>query len=124
MTRALFAPFSDARFGVIRALVHEHGHLPVTLHREPDNRADPGAVAVVSSLPLFVVGGQPVYNAANERIGQRIGYVARSDVGKRDLAALLAQQDEPLAANLVLSGADWWIELDDDPDDLDKEVPY
>jgi hypothetical protein len=81
-------------------------------------------VAVVSSLPLFVVGGQPVYNAANERIGQRIGYAARSDVGKRDLAALLAQQDEPLAANLVLSGADWWIELDDDPDDQDDGVPY
>ena len=93
MTRALFAPFSDARFGVIRALVHEHGHLPVTLHREPDNRADPGAVAVVSSLPLFVVGGQPVYNAANERIGQRIGYVARMDAGKRGLAARLDAQD-------------------------------
>lgn len=81
-------------------------------------------MTVVSSLPLFFVGGQPVYNAANERIGQRIGYIARADDGKRDLAALLAQQDAPLAANLVLSGADWWIELQADPGDLDEEVPY
>lgn len=124
MTRALFAPFSDARFGVIRALVHEHGHLPVTLHREPDNRADPGAVAVVSSLPLFVVGGQPVYNAANERIGQRIGYIARMDAGKRGLAARLDAQDAPIAASLVLSGPDWWIELAERDDHDGDGIPY
>jgi hypothetical protein len=123
MTRILFAPFSDCRLGVIRALLVEHGRLAVTLHLEPSNPADAGAVAVVSNQGAFVVGGRSVYSGT-ERVGQRIGYAARSDVGKRDLAALLAQQDEPLAANLVLSGADWWIELDDDPDDLDKEVPY
>ena len=123
MTRAMFAPFSDAHFNVIKALVHEHGRLPVTLYREQDNRVDPDAVAVVSSLPAFVVGGRPVYNAL-ERVGQRIGYIARADDGKRDLAALLAQQDKPIAANLVIDGADWWVELPADPDDLDEEVPY
>jgi hypothetical protein len=123
MTRILFAPFSDCRLGVIRALLVEHGRLAVTLFLEQDNRADPHAVAVVSSLPPFVVGGQAVFSGP-ERVGQRIGYIARAEAAKRDLAALLAQQDEPLAANLVLSGADWWIELQADPDDLDKEVPY
>lgn len=123
MTRALFVPFSDARPGVIRALVHEHGRLAVTLHVEPSNPADAGAVAVVSNQSPFVVGGRPVYSGT-ERVGQRIGYIARSDAGKRDLAALLAQQDAPLAANLVLSGADWWIELAGEPDDQDEEVPY
>ena len=123
MTRALFIPFSDCRPGVIRALVHEHGRLAVTLYREQDNRVDPDAVAVVSSLPPFVVGGRPVYNAL-ERVGQRIGYIARADDGKRDLSALLAQQDKPIAANLVIDGADWWVELPADPDDLDEEVPY
>lgn len=123
MSRILFAPFSDCRLGVIRALLVEHGRLAVTLHLEPSNPADAGAVAVVSNQGAFVVGGRPVYSGT-ERVGQRIGYVARSDVGKRDLAALLAQQDEPLAANLVLSGADWWIELQAEPDDQDEEVPY
>lgn len=122
MTRALFAIFSDARFGVIKALVHEHGRLPVYLYREPDNHVDPGAVAVVSSLPLFVVGGQPVYSGS-ERVGQRIGYVARTDAGKRGLAARLDAQDAPIAASLVMSGPDWWIELAAEPDD-DEGVPY
>lgn len=121
MTRALFALFSDARPGVIRALVHEHGRLPIYLYREPDNRADPGAVAVVSSLPPFVVGGQAVFSGP-ERVGQRIGYIARAEAAKRDLAALLAQQEGPIAASLVLSGPDWWIELAE-PDE-DEEVPY
>lgn len=123
MTRAAFIIFSDARAGVIRALVHEHGRLPVFLYREQDNRVDPDAVAVVSTLPPFVVGGRPVYNAV-ERVGQRIGYVARADDGKRDLAALLAQQDAPIAASLVIDGPDWWIELAGEPDDQDEEVPY
>lgn len=123
MTRALFVPFSDARPGVIRALVHEHGRLAVTLHLEPSNPTDAGAVAVVSSLTAFVVGGRPVYNGP-DRVGQRIGYIVRADAGQRDLAARLKAQDAPLAANLVLAGADWWIELDDDPDDQDDEVPY
>ena len=122
MSRALFVPFSDARPGVIRALVHEHGRLPIYLYLEPDNRADPGAVAVVSSLPPFVVGGQAVFSGP-ERVGQRIGYIARADAGKRDLAALLAKQDAPMPASLVLSGADWWVELAGDPDD-DEGVPY
>lgn len=122
MTRALFVPFSDARPGVIRALVHEHGRLAVTLHLEPSNPADADAVAVVSNQPPFVVGGRPVYSGT-ERVGQRIGYAARSDVGKRDLAALLAQQDKPIAANLVLAGADLWVELPSEPDD-DDGVPY
>lgn len=123
MTRAMFAPFSDAHFNVIKALVHEHGRLPVTLYREQDNRVDPDAVAVVSNLPAFVVGGRPVYNAL-ERVGQRIGYVARADDGQRDLAALLARQDKPIAANLVTAGADLWVELPSEPDDQDDEVPY
>lgn len=123
MTRALFIPFSDCRPGVIRALLIEHGRLPVTLYREQDNRVDPDAVAVVSSLPPFVVGGRAVYNAL-ERVGQRIGYVARADDGQRDLAALLARQDKPIAANLVTAGADLWVELPSEPDDQDDEVPY
>lgn len=124
MTRALFVPFSDARPGVIRALVHEHGRLAVTLHLEPSNPTDAGAVAVVSSLTAFVVGGRPVYNGP-DRVGQRIGYVARADDGKRDLAALLAQQDKPLSANLVMAGADLWVELPAKPDDQDDDgVPY
>ena len=122
MSRALFVPFSDARPGVIRALVHEHGRLPIYLDLEPDNRADPGAVAVVSSLPPFVVGGQAVFSGP-ERVGQRIGYIARADAGKRDLAALLAKQSAPIAASLVLSGPDWWVELPADPDD-DEGIPY
>lgn len=121
MSRILFTPFSDCRLGVIRALLVEHGRLAVTLHLEPSNPADAGAVAVISNQGAFVVGGRPVYSGT-ERVGQRIGYAARSDVGKRDLAALLAQQDEPLAANLVLSGADWWIELPAEPDD--DGIPY
>lgn len=123
MTRTLFVPFSDARPGVIRALVHEHGRLAVTLHLEPSNPTDAGAVAVVSSLTAFVVGGRPVYNGPDQ-VGQRIGYIVRADAGKRDLAARLMDQDAPLAANLVLAGADWWIELDDAPDDQGEEVPY
>lgn len=122
MSRILFAPFSDCRLGVIRALLVEHGRLAVTLHLEPSNPADADAVAVVSNQPPFVVGGRPVYSGT-ERVGQRIGYAARSDVGKRDLAALLAQQDEPIAANLVLAGADLWVELPSEPDD-DDGVPY
>ena len=123
MSRYLFAPFSDAHTGVIRALVYEHGALAVSLYLEPDNPADAGAVAVVSALPPFVVGGRPVCSGA-EQVGQRLGYIARSDAGKRDLAALLAQQDEPLAANLVIEGPDWWIELQADPDDPDEEAPF
>lgn len=76
-----------------------------------------------SILTPFVVGGRPVYNAL-ERVGQRIGYVARADDGKRDLASLLAQQDAPIAATLVIDGPNWWIELPAEPDDLDEEVPY
>lgn len=121
MTRALFVPFSDARPGVIRALVHEHGRLAVTLHLEPSNPTDAGAVAVVSSLTAFVVGGRPVYNGP-DRVGQRIGYIVRADAGQRDLAARLKAQDAPLAANLVLAGADWWIELPAEPDD--DGIPY
>ena len=123
MTRAAFIIFSDARTGVIKALVHEHGRLPVFLYREQDNRVDPDTVAVVSNLPPFIVGGRAVYNAL-ERVGQRIGYVARTDDGNRDLSALLAQQDAPIAASLVIDGSNWWIELAGEPDDQDEEAPY
>lgn len=123
MSRILFAPFSDAHTGVIRALVYEHDHLPVSLYREPDNRADAGAVAVVAALPPFVVGGQPVYSAS-EHVGQRIGYVSRIDAGKRELAALLDQQDAPIAASLVIEGPDWWVELPTEPEDQDDDQPF
>lgn len=123
MSRALFVPFSGTRQGVIKALVHEHGRLPVHLYREPDNWADPGAVAVVSSLPLFVVGGNPVYIGRN-CAGLRIGYISRADAGKPALAALLAEFDAPIPASLLIDGPNWWIELDDDPDDQDDGVPY
>lgn len=123
MTRALVAMFSDAYVGVIRALVHEHGRLPVTLHLEPDNRADAGAIAVVSNLAGYVVGGRPVYSGP-DRVGQRIAYISRMDAGKRDLAALLARQDAPIPANLVLSGPDWWIELPEPADEDDDSIPY
>lgn len=121
MSRALFVPFSGARKGVIKALVFEHGRLPVHLYREPDNWADPGAVAVVSNLPLFVVGGQPVYIGPN-CAGRRIGYISRADAGKPALAALLAEFDMPIPANLVIDGSDWWIEPLDVPDQEDP--PY
>ena len=123
MSRILFAPFSDCRLGVIRALVVEHGRLAVTLFLEQDNRVDPDAVAVVSNLPQYIVGGRQVYSGP-ESVGQRIGYVSRADAGKRDLVALLTRQDAPIAARLVIDGPDWWIELDDDPDDQDDGVPY
>lgn len=123
MSRILVAPFSDAHTGVIRALVYEHDHLPVSLYLEPDNPVDPGAVAVVSSLPQYIMGGQAVYSAS-EHVGQRIGYIARIDAGKRDLAALLDQQDVPIAASLVIDGPDWWVELPAEPDDQDEDAPY
>lgn len=123
MTRALFVPFSDARSSVITALVHEHGRLPVYLYREPDNHVDPGAVAVVSNLPLFVVGGRTVYSGP-DRVGQRIGYVRRADGGKRDLAARLDSQDAPIPASLVIEGPNWWIELAGESDDDGEGIPY
>lgn len=123
MTRILFAPFSDCRRGVIKALLVEHGRLAVTLFLEQDNRVDPDAVAVVSSLSAYIVGGRAFYNA-HERVGQRIGYVARMDAGKRGLAARLDAQDAPIPASLVLSGADWWIEFAGEPDEDGEGVPY
>lgn len=121
MTRALFVPFSGTRQGVIKALVNEHGRLPVSLYREPDNWADPGAVAVVSSLPLFVVGGLPVYIGKN-CAGRRIGYISRADASKPALAELLAEFDAHIPANLVIDGPNWWIEPLDVPDQEDP--PY
>ena len=123
MIRALVAMFSDAYVGVIRALVHEHGHLPVTLHLEPANRADCGAVAVVSTLSPYVVGGRTVYSGS-EHVGQRIGYIVRVDATKQHIAALLIRQDEPIHASLVIDGANWWIELGGKPDEDGEGAPY
>lgn len=127
-TRFRFAPFSDCHLAVIKALVLTHCELEVALYREPSNPADPAAVAVLSGLQPFVVGGKTVYRGsghARERIGQRIGYVSRADDGKRDLAARLDTLGAPLMATLHMDdGPDFWIDLYVEPDDSDEEVPY
>lgn len=104
-------------------MIHEHGRLPVRIYREPGNRVDPGTMAVVSNLPGFVVGGDAVYQGS-EIVGQRIGYIARSEAGKRAMAAQLEQQDAPISASLVIHGPDWWVELPGDDDQDDEGISY
>lgn len=125
MIEVLFTLFSDAHAGVIRALVYEHGYLPVRLYREPANRADAGAIAVVSTLPGYVVGGSPVYQG-NEVAGYRIGYVSRADENKLSLCEQLDRQDKPINADLRIDGSNWLLRLagDDSLDDQDEVVPY
>lgn len=129
INRAEIVLFSDARSAVIRALVRDHGYLPVTICLEPDNRADPKAVAIVSALPSFVVGGRSVYpageeSAGEESVGQRIGYVRRADPDRAAIAARIDVQDGPIEASLLLDGHDWRVEFRGETVEDDEGIPY
>lgn len=60
--------------GVLAALIHQHGEkVPVTLACEPSNGVDHEAIALLSPLDAFVVGGDPCGDM------RRIGYIRQTE---------------------------------------------
>lgn len=108
-----FSAWSTANTGVIRALINHHGGLEVMLYHEAGNPVDRDAISVICSLSedantvgekvlKKVLGGDGSQcMESGEYIGQRIGFISRSETSKpsianQELAPL------PLRASLVI----------------------
>ncbi len=112
--------WSTAHDGVIAALAGEHDGLPVRLIHQADNPADSAALALVSNLPRFVVGGIPY---EGEMV---IGYIKRSEPSRAELLEQVrSSPDGGLAGDLTWSRPEGWRLQVYQPDpNYDPDIPF